>query len=165
VDASGNIYVFLNSLALTESTWSIQVFPPTATGNVAPARVITATNPTPLSQPLTFALDTSGDFYVGTLAQISGAVVGTIVEFASSGTSIATPVRSITGAKTGLGWVKVMSVDKAGNLYVLTYAGTAFGGALSVEGFPASGLGNIAPTIQFTSYSLSATEPGLLALQ
>jgi hypothetical protein len=165
VDASGNIYAFLNSLALTESTWSIQVFPPTATGNVAPDRTITATNPTPVSQPITFALDASGNLYVGTLAQTSGAIVGTILEFGSSGPGVATPVRSITGAKTGLGWVKALSVDKAGNLYVLTYAGSAFGGAMSVEGFSASGSGNLAPTTQFTSSSLSATALGQLALQ
>ena len=64
VDAADNIYVSLAPTTTYASTWTILVFSATQNGNVAPARVITATSPTSLVDPLAYALDANGNLYV-----------------------------------------------------------------------------------------------------
>lgn len=149
VDASGNIYVSLAPPAgtISVSTLTILVFSANQNGNVAPARVITATSPTPLVDPFAYALDTSGDFYV----TYSGAGGVAITKFASNGSSTATPVKTISGSATGLGAVLALRVDAAGNIFTLNLGASG----LSVDAFGASGSGNLAPAVHFTSTSLN----------
>ncbi|MHB1700402.1 MAG: NHL repeat-containing protein [Acidobacteriaceae bacterium] len=153
VDAADNTYVSLAPTTNHVSTWTILVFSATQNGNVAPARVITATNPTPLLDPFAYALDANGNLYmvdVGTEGEA-------ITEFASNGSSTATPVKTISGSATGLGLGAVLAlrVDAAGNIFTLS-AGIS---GLSVDAFGASGSGNLAPAVQFTSTSLTQAGP------
>jgi hypothetical protein len=152
IDTSGNIYVYQGSGQYTASTWSVLEFSSSATGNVAPSRVITATNPVQLTNPYLSALDTSGNLYI-----VSEETAGiTITEFASNGTTAASPVKTIVGAATNLSNLLLplaLRIDGVGNLYVL---GDGASG-IAVEGFGATGSGNLAPAIQFTSSSLAST--------
>jgi sugar lactone lactonase YvrE len=154
VDATGNIYVSLASTSYKVSNWTILVFTSSATGNIAPARVITVTNPCTLDNSFQVALDVSGNFYVA-CTETEGTV---ITEFASNGTTVAAPVKTISGPVTGLGIVLALRVDSAGNIYALSYTQSA---GLSVKAFGASGSGNFAPAIQFDAGSMTSGFPQL----
>lgn len=159
VDAVGNIYVLLTPTTVDIASWTILVFSATQNGNVAPARVITVT---PVTLPLllvaasAYALDASGDLYV--------AYVGTegeaITEFASNGSTTATPVKTISGSATGLSSVFALRVDAAGNIFTLSTGSSG----VSVDAFGASGSGNLAPAVQFTSTSLNLVAFAQLAV-
>jgi hypothetical protein len=154
VDAAGNVYVALESTSANVAEWTILVFSPSATGNVAPARVITASNQCSLDNSFQVALDAKGNFYVACWENEASE----IIEFASNGTTAAIPVKAITGPATGLGTVLALSVDGAGNVYALNYTQNV---GLSVEAFGASGSGNISPAIRFNSGSMTSIFPRL----
>jgi hypothetical protein len=154
VDGAGNIYVALESTSANVADWTILVFSPSATGNVAPARIITVSNPCSLDNSIEVALDAKGNFY----AACFEGDASTILEFALSAPAVATPVKTIAGAATGLEGVLALSVDSVGNLYALSYTQST---GLSVLGFGPSSSGNIAPAIQFKSGSMTSIFPQL----
>ena len=154
VDATGNIYVALESTSADVADWTILAFSPSATGNVAPSREITISNPCSLSNSVQIALDARANFYVACVEGEGSA----ILEFALNAPTVANPVKTITGTETGLGTVLALTADGVGNIYALTYAQST---GLSVKGFGASGSGNIAPATQFNSGSMTSLFPQL----
>lgn len=152
VDVFGNIYVSLASTSPNATAWKILVFSPSAEGNIAPARVISAENNCSLDNSFRVALDSTGNFYVACIVENETA----ITEFASNGSSVAAPVKTIIGTATAT--VVALSVDNAGNVYAVCYTQNE---GLSLEAFSAAGSGNITPAVRFTSGSLTSVFPQL----
>lgn len=152
VDALGNIYVSLASTSPNATAWKILVFSPSAEGNVAPSRVITAENNCSLDNAFQVALDASGNFYAACIV----ANETSITEFAWNGSSVAAPVKTITCAATDT--VAALSVDSAGNIFAVFYTQNQ---GLSLEAFGAAGSGNVTPAVRFTSGSLTSVFPQL----
>jgi hypothetical protein len=154
VDVIGNIYVSLASTSASATQWKIIMFSPSAEGNVAPSRVITAENNCSLYNSSQVALDVNGNFYV---ACIEGGAPA-ITEFVSNENTIARPVKTITGAAARLGTVLALSVDTAGNIYVVSYTENE---GLSLEAFSSAVSGNVGPAVRLTSGSLTSVFPAL----
>jgi len=159
VDASGNIYVTNQATGTTTIPGMIFVFSATATGNVAPTRSITyATAPF-----YGIAVDTSGNIYTvaDTTITVNGTFVGTsasILEYAAGASGAATPLKTIAGPATALGYGGGMRIDSAGNLYLINavissfYYGTA---TFDVLGFGPTATGNEPPAVNFSSTAWS----------
>jgi len=79
------------------------VYPPGASGNVAPARTISGIN-TGLNSPAGIALDSAGNLYV---TNNSG---NSITVFAPGATGNVAPARTISGGSTGLSLPFLISV-------------------------------------------------------
>lgn len=170
VDPSGNLYVAVESVPVQGSDYaSILIFPPTANGNTAPARTITAINKSIsnfsgllyLRSVTALATDTSGNLYAATGTDVAP-YYNNIVEFAPNANAAALPMKMIAGNDTGLEGVTGLAVDNAGNIFVSQVNGY---GQLSVEGFGAAGSGDLIPAIQFTSSSLLSVAFGQMALR
>jgi hypothetical protein len=146
VDASGAIFA-------TNDNGPILAFSPGATGNVAPARVIT---PTSGSLFYWVALDASGNiFAIDNQTPASGALptVASVVEFANGATGAATPMKTITASALTYGGG--LTLDSGGNVYLVnaSFSGTISSPtvAYSVLGFGPTASGNVTPTVNFTS--------------
>jgi hypothetical protein len=150
-DSSGNIYVA--SVPLFAGTTEVEVFSPTATGNVSPSRVITNPNGSALGE----AIDTNGNIYLS-LEVVTTPYASSIVEYAPGASGAATPMRTISGTATGLTAAEGLSVDGAGNIFVHSQPLTSSGYVDTLDEFGASATGNAAPISSFTSTSW--TNPG-----
>jgi len=149
---TGTLRVAMDSTSYTSPAWTVLEFAATATGNVAPARVITVANPCSLNNAFHTALDRNGNFYVACVEEAESV----LLVHALTGQDVTTPSRTISGQATGLASVLAMSADKVGNLYVLNYSQNV---GLNVEAFGASGAGNVAPAIQFPATSMTSIFP------
>lgn len=144
VDASGTIYAIRQDPS--GFLGGVLAFSSTATGNAAPIRNISGSN-TPFGEPEALTLDNAGNLNVVSLA--AGApLVSTLSVYASTATGNVAPLRSITGANTGLATVRDIHVDAAGNIYV---AGLSSSLTPFVAAFAPTQTGNTAPAISFTS--------------
>jgi hypothetical protein len=149
VDASGNIYLSSYAAAgVPGSLSSIYVFSSTASGNVAPTRVITA----PSGQYFYgVAVDAAGDIY--TPQNSTSAYYGLIDVFAPGATGAATPTRTFLNA-TGLQYA-CARFDAVGNFYTEAQQVTGAGNTYVVGFAPtASGL-NTAPLISITAPTMN----------
>ena len=104
VDAGGNIY------AADSYSQKVLVFAPSATGNVAPLRVL-AGDKTLLSGCVGVAFDGAGNLYI---ANYNGMSV-TVYPPASSGNLA--PTATIAGDQTGIGYLSTIAVDTAGTVW------------------------------------------------
>jgi hypothetical protein len=158
VDSSGNIYVASALFNGNAATGAVYVFSSTANGNVAPTRIITNPNGLFLGE----AIDSTGDLYL-TLDTVGTPPTGAIVEYAPGASGAATPMRTIAGAATGLLTAGGVSVDGADDIFVSDQAANASGNGYtySLDLFPASATGNIAPVDSFTSSSWTNAAPGI----
>lgn len=113
---------------------AVVVFPPEATGNVAPARLI-AGPATGLTAPRAVVVDEAGLLYVAD----GGPAPWTIRVFAAGADGDVAPVRVIGGAATQLGWPAAIALDSDGRLFV------ADRNSDSILVFPPGTSGNVAP--------------------
>jgi len=139
------IYVTLTS--------SEEVFPPTATGNVAPSTTISGGN-TGLNGANAAAIDSSGNIYV---VNTNGPSV-TIFSQSASGNVV--PAGTITGAATQLTSPRGIVVDSKGNIYVTNTGGAGD----SVTIFAAGAVGNQSPTTVITGAATGLSAPTGIAL-
>lgn len=139
-DSSGDLYV----VNLGGLTTAIDVFSPTATGNVAPIRVL---NTTGNGQ----AIDSDGNLYV--------TQHGSILVFAPGASGNDAPIRTISGALTELGILGGIKLDSDGNIYVVSIDSN--GGNPTVLRFAAGADGNVAPVSSFTSTAWTNPDNGL----
>jgi hypothetical protein len=155
IDKSGNLYAVDTG---GSGAGEVLAFSPTATGNVAPSRVITGS----LGQTYGIDTDSAGNLYV--LTYTSGpSTLPAVLEFAPTATGNSTPVRSISGNSTGLTFATGLRVDAAGNIYVCAQGGTGptYSNAY-VAAFNSTQTGNVVPIETITSTSWN--KPGLRAL-
>jgi hypothetical protein len=120
---------------------------------------------TGIYQILGIALDAAGNIYVSTLGPQTadgGTFSGTpsILEFSAGSTGNVAPIRTITGPATTMAAIKNLSVDSAGNIYVvsLTAAATApdYAPTYTVLKFGPTATGNVAPASSISSGWLDA---------
>jgi len=138
VDQAGYVYASVE----INTTWYVEVYSPTANGNVAPVRTIEVTNGGTASDISALAIDPNGNLYVA--YEHSGSP-WTITEFASGANGAATPIKVISSTTTNDSFVLDFQIDSVGNLYALvdTSSGEAvqsFGPSASGEATPATEL-------------------------
>ena len=122
---------------------SIAVYPPGASGNVAPARTISGTN-TGLDFPFGVALDSAGNLYA------ANSRVKSITVYPPGVSGNWPPTRTISGTSTGLTSPSGIALDSAGNLYVTNRIEN------SITVYPPGASGNVAP-----ARIISGTNTGL----
>jgi hypothetical protein len=99
------------------------------------------------------ALDSSGNLYAA-VDVTTPPYTSSIVGYSSTASGAATPVRSISGANTGLITAGNLSVDGVGNIYVPNQIpGTGTTTSYSLETFSPTASGNVAPVASLTSTS------------
>jgi sugar lactone lactonase YvrE len=111
VDSSGNIY------AATDD--DLREYAAAATGTATPIRTIPFDSTTTLSDSFSIAVDSSGNIYAAQYS-LSGTQItsSSILVFSSSASGSVAPIRTISGALTGLVYAEQIAVDSSGNLYV-----------------------------------------------
>jgi hypothetical protein len=139
LDASGAVYV-ANSGATSNTRWSITVYAPGATGDVAPIRTIKG-HATELFDPQALAVAASGTIYVLTSDKTGYPQINV---YAAGANGDARPIRTIGGAATGLDIGVLDDAVAKGRLY-LAQPGSRrrTGGSISV--FDADANGNVPP--------------------
>jgi hypothetical protein len=154
VGSTGKIYVASSNWAGTDR---VTVYPAGAAGNVAPAQTISGSN-TGLSNIYGIALDAVGDIYVASAAQ-NGPGAQSVNVFAPGATGNVVPIRTISGAFTGLSEPIGLALDPTGNLYVVNQAG----GNTAVDVFAPLANGNVAPiqTIAGSNTGLNSSAYGV----
>jgi hypothetical protein len=163
VDTSGKVYLS----GLTDTSGEIVVFAAGATGNATPIQTIStvAATSTTVTVFWGLAVDASGDLYTvqdTETGDSSGDVTGMtaeIEEFAAGATGSPTPIKTISGSKTGLALGGGMRVDGVGNIYLANevLAGTTVTNDLLAFGPNASG--NVAPGLDLSSTALTSPAP------
>lgn len=148
-DAAGNIYAAGNDSA---GTGRIMVFAAGATGTPTPLRTVLGSQ-TGLNNPSGITLDSAGNIYVTTYTA-GGSTANSIVEFAPNADGNVAPLRTISGALTGLNDPAGIAVDTNGNIYVADFS------ANMVSIFGATANGNVLPTRTFATVA----PPGQIAL-
>jgi sugar lactone lactonase YvrE len=123
-DRSGNLYV-------ANSSGSITVYAPTATGNVAPVRKIAGTATGLGGGVFGVAVDAAGDVYA------SNHFRNSVTEYATGANGNAAPIATLTGPATGVQQPLGIALDPAGHLWVDSAGGIAE--------FPGGANGNVAP--------------------
>jgi hypothetical protein len=132
------------------STDEVAVYPSGSDGDTQPSSVISGPD-TRLASPSAVALDRSGNIYVANDGGIkctrgcctpSGA--GSITVYPPGSNGDVMPIRTITGAKTGLVDPYRVTLDSNGNIYVLNALGVPFacaghGGGGGRVGVPKAG--------------------------
>jgi hypothetical protein len=123
-DRSGNLYV-------ANSSGSITVYPPTATGNVAPLRKIAGAATGLGGGVFGIAVDAAGHVYA------SNHYRNTITEYAPGANGNVAPIATLGGPATGVQFPLGIAFDPAGHLWVDNAAG--------ISEYPAGASGNVAP--------------------
>jgi len=149
-----NIYVTqgLNG----DDSGNIEVYPLTATGNIAPATTI-AGESTDIEDAHKCAFDASGNIYVTSKTNSS------VLVFAAGASGDVAPISTISGSNTGLVQPTGIAVDSTGKIYVADYGAEDPGGP-SVFIFAAGANGNVAPVATITGAATGLVFPNGLAL-
>lgn len=123
-DRSGNLYV-------ANSAGSITVYPPTATGNVAPLRKIAGTATGLGGGVFGIAVDAAGHVYA------SNHYRNSITEYAPGANGNVAPIATLSGPATGVQLPTAIALDPAGHLWVDNAGG--------ISEYAAGANGNVAP--------------------
>jgi len=142
VGPTGKIYVANSNRGGDDR---VTVYSAGSSGNATPIQTISGTN-TGLSGILGIALDAAGDIYVSS-SSVNGPGALSINVFASNANGNATPLRTISGASTGISDPYQLATGPAGNVYVanvnniLVFAPGAYGIVAPVRTFNTGGIG------------------------
>jgi hypothetical protein len=136
VDSAGNIYV-----AATDplAPGAILIFAANSTGTVPPTSTITGPE-TMLDGVEGVAVDSEGNVYA---SNISSTGAFSIFEFSAGSTGNVAPMRTISGSATTMNAIGNLTVDSAGNIYVLN--------DINILKFSPTATGNVAPTATISS--------------
>jgi hypothetical protein len=153
-DSKGNLYLAAYPTCRSTCSNSIYVY---AAGfdNATPQTIITPPNAEYIDG---LAVDSSGTIYAGgELADGTGA--GRVEAYASTATGNATPIRVITGASTLLAGTSstlgsdynAIAIDATGTLYVRSVPNLGPGALSTINEFPSTATGNVAPAISIAA--------------
>ena len=142
-DRSGNLYV-------ANSSGSITVYPPTATGNVAPLRTIAGAATGLGGGVFGIAVDAAGHVYA------SNHYRNSVTEYAPGANGNVAPIATLAGPASGVVQPTGVALDPAGHLWVDNAGG--------ISEYPAGANGNVAPIAalsgpQVSSSSVIAFDP------
>jgi hypothetical protein len=162
VDSSGNIYVSSTVVVNGLEYLGISIFPPTASGDVAPTKVIAgnATDIFPVGFGAgQFAVDSADNIYIagGSLQDPDAILI-----FDSSSTGNVPPTNTLSGSNTMIDDVTGVALDDAGNIYVAN--GNVMGSTPSILEFSAGSTGNVAPIRILSGSATTMVSPGNLSL-
>jgi hypothetical protein len=135
-DRSGNLYV-------ANSSGSVTVYPPTATGNVAPLRKIAGAATGLGGGVFGIAVDAAGHVYA------SNHYRNSITEYASGANGNVAPIATLTGPATGVQLPTGIALDPAGHLWVDNAAG--------ITEYAAGANGNVAPIAAISGPQVSSS--------
>jgi hypothetical protein len=166
VDATGEIFVSTETAGSVagSTTGQILVYAAGANGSDAPVRVLTPPAGTATTNNffLGLAVGPFGELYAAYDTEThdgSNNVTATsleVQEFAAGASGAATPIKTISGAATGLTFGYDLQVDSVGNVYVVNVVGPDSSSATnSVLGFGPNANGNVAPGLTLISNSWS----------
>jgi hypothetical protein len=136
IDQLGKVYV-TNFFG----TGSVLTFAAGATGDTAPTTVITTGG----AEPYGIAVDASGNIF--TILDVPSLTsAATLAVYAPGASGAATPIRTIAGNLTGIGFGGGVELDSVGNVYIdnVTEAGE------NIVAFSQSESGNVTPGLAFT---------------
>lgn len=153
-DAAGNMYVSNKGVGCV--TACVAVFPPGASGNMAPLRTICGDKTQLTGLIAGVALDAAGEIYVAVSPE-------SILVFAPGASGNVAPIRVITGQGSGLATPIGIALDANGDLYVAneTAGSTGIG---SVTEYAPGASGAAAPVATIAGSSTLIAEPRGLAL-
>jgi len=137
LDPAGNIYVAAVALS---GPGAILIFASDSTGTVPPTSTLAGPD-TMINQLVGVAVDGAGNIYVAN--GNSGGAMPSILEFSAGSTGNVAPIRTISGSATMLGAPGNLTVDSAGNIYVLN--------ELNILKFSPTATGNAAPAATISS--------------
>ncbi len=137
LDSARNIYVAAVALS---GPGSILIFASNSTGTVPPTSTLAGSD-TMINQLVGVAVDSAGNVYVAN--GNSGGAMPSILEFSAGSTGNVAPMRTISGSATMLSAPGNLTVDSAGNIYVLNEN--------NILKFSPAATGNVAPTATMTS--------------
>ncbi|MBV8284542.1 MAG: NHL repeat-containing protein [Candidatus Eremiobacteraeota bacterium] len=152
-DSTGKLYVANQGSA---GAGSIDVFPPTPAGNIAPVATI-AGPATGLSAPEFVALDASNNIYVTNNGPLGGGS-DSVEIFAPGSNGNVAPSETIAGSSTGLSSPLGVAVDASGKIYV------ANNGNSSVTVYAALSNGNVAPLDTISGSNTLLASPSGIAV-
>lgn len=117
LDGAGDIFVENTG---PSSTIQILRFAPGANGNVTPASTLSAGSGSAVYSASGIAALPNGSLYVSNNISAYGSYTGNVIEFAPGANGNATPIATISGSNTQIGFPYGVDVDAKGNIYVLT---------------------------------------------
>src|ERR1700760_1002795 len=135
-DRSGNLYV-------ANSSGSITVYAPTATGNVAPLRKIAGPATGLGGGVYGIAVDAAGDVYA------SNHYLNSVTEYAPGANGNVAPIATLAGAATGVKQPLGIALDPAGHLWVDS--------AGAIVEYPAGANGNVSPIAAIAGPQVNST--------
>jgi sugar lactone lactonase YvrE len=166
-DPAGDLYV-LNANGGPDNDGSVTVYPPDASGNVAPKEIIANGAKDKLTQfqsPAGMALDSAGNIYVTNNGK------DTVTVYAAGKFGDVAPVKIISGSHTGLNKPHGIGVDSDGKIYVANDgSGDADDDSGDSEGvdtvtvYAAGSSGDIAPTATISGSRTGLGKPHGLAV-
>jgi sugar lactone lactonase YvrE len=112
-----------------------------AHGNTPPIHALTGDVSHAINFPEAVAVDSSGNIYVANAASLIDFGPDTVTVYGPGADGYPTPIRTLSGAATGITAPQGLAVDSAGNLYVLN----GFIGTTSITVFAPGANGNVAP--------------------
>jgi hypothetical protein len=130
---------------------SITVYPAGSDGNIAPLATISG-KATGLSFPVSIALDSSDNIYVGNfnIANVKNPISlgGSITVYPAGSKGNASPSAIIAGSNAGLEVPGGIALDSNGNLYVTVFdcPGLCGGNAFGINIYPSGSSGNVSPS-------------------
>jgi hypothetical protein len=161
--ASSSVYV--TSVLFGTVPSSVLEFPTTASGDISPTLTIKGESNSFFNG---LAVDAAGNVYVGTAPDNSGNGGIEILVYAPGASGTATPIRTISGAATGLevlgqNSLNALAVDSAGNIYVSAQS-TLAQSDLGISVFSATANGNVAPTRVIAGIATNIQFPNQIAV-
>ena len=150
LDMASNLYVATDVTVGSGPTGriyqGISVFPPTANGNITPAKSI-AGDATEIFNPAQIAIDSANNIYVANSA-VQGPA--SVIVFNSSATANAAPSSTLAGDKTTIYVARGVALDASENIYVASLAfnpppAGPLDGTPSILEFSPGATGNVAP--------------------
>ena len=135
LDSAGNIYA--------ATATDIREYAAGALGAATPIRTIPFDSTTTLTDSFSIAVDSAGNIYAAQLGSSGNQNSGSILVFSGSANGSVAPIRTISGALTGLGSPMQIALDGSGNLYVLALNVTLLQSSILV--FAPAATGNVAP--------------------
>jgi hypothetical protein len=150
VDSSGNIYA--------ATATDIREYAAGATGTATPIRTIPFDSTTTLTDPFSIAIDSSGNIYAAQFTTSGTQITSSsILVFSGTANGSVAPIRTISGALTGLILAEQLALDTSGNLYVFNVNPN---GTPPILVFAPGATGNVAPIRSLNQETLAmAVDP------